>query len=314
MYKGRRTRAKKRIIVRDKIDKEEMNAVIGELYVYHRLRLKAQSLRIRISNNTLATIASRLPRQYAGDEDDDQNKKDANRAKHMNDARKVWSQYKRGEVEEKFQSVIDTTWMFIDIADSTIAQYVELEKRYEKLMNDIVKKLPIWKEWGINVLGLGTVTLGMIIAETGNLSNYLGTCKEANVKLIKRMGIGVWFDGSGQGRLPEGVYKTDKQKKAAWIERGYCPRRRTIIYRVAESFCLQQKKDSSYCNIYKARKAYKKEKNPEWVYGKIEADAKKYMCRKLLCDMRQKWVELHPYYSNKENEQCADVKQAFAAS
>lgn len=115
------------------------------------------------------------------------------------------------------------------------------EKEYGKEMIRIVKEVPTY-DWFCSIQGCSGLGLAMILAETGNLSNYSNPAK-----VWKRMGLSV-HDGEADKNRTKG------------INTGYNKRRRMIVYRVGSSIV---KTGTEYRQIYLDRKAYEQERDAE---------------------------------------------------
>lgn len=151
--------------------------------------------------------------------------------------------------------------------------------KLEKIMEDLVLQLPIWNQWGKGVKGLGILTMGKIIAETGNLSDYDGPAK-----VWKRMGLGV---------DPEGK----RQRKVAGVDgikQGYSPRRRAVMWNCGDVI-IKSKRDNDipyYYTVYSTRKELEKLHHPEMSDGHAHNRAKRYMEKQLLKHLFNEWKAL----------------------
>jgi hypothetical protein len=127
--------------------------------------------------------------------------------------------------------------------DTLLHQRNYIEKRMRKL----AKELPVG-EWWNSQKGCRYDGLALIISEAGNLSNY-----ENPDKLKKRMGLTVY-----KGKAPA-TWKSreksngEKLSKAEWMELGYCPRRRSVMYNIGQAI-LQSGRGSTFWNLYFNRK------------------------------------------------------------
>lgn len=165
-------------------------------------------------------------------------------------------------------------------------------KPREKEIAALVKTLPVW-EWAEPIPGLGEISLGAILGETGDLSNY------ATVSRVwKRMGLAV-VDGKRQRRV--------KGSEEA-LEHGYSPWRRSVAWVAGDCMIRAGKaKDSDYYVWYAAEKERLREKpwcgkcNPEGVTaprdhctdGHIHNAAKRHMEKEFLKDLWVWWTETH---------------------
>ena len=98
------------------------------------------------------------------------------------------------------------------------APFIENEEGFNRDIEKLVRKLPIWEAFGEPTKGIGLLGIGIIIAEAGDLSNY-----PDHYKLWKRLGLAV-IDGIAQGKLWKGAPKEE------WIKHGYVRRRRSQVY------------------------------------------------------------------------------------
>jgi len=184
----------------------------------------------------------------------------------------------------------------INIEDMEQNQVSKEEKKWEKTMVGISKLLPLY-DWWCQHEGCSSLGLAMLLAETGNPSNY-----ENPAKLWKRMGLDVW----------EGEANKNKFKG---INTGYSKRRRMIAYRISSAII---KKKGKYRDVYDVRKKYEIERdekgyNKDYVEKKktfmmatyktsvkkikegklpacvIDARAQRYMVKKLIKDLWIAW-------------------------
>jgi len=100
-------------------------------------------------------------------------------------------------------------------------------KSLEDTMITHVKELPIY-EWAMTIPGVGAISLAIILAEIGNLSDYSNPSK-----VWKRMGCG--------------VIRGERQRKVAGdkelaIEHGYDGQRRSLIWSTSKYIGMQRKR------------------------------------------------------------------------
>ena len=129
-------------------------------------------------------------------------------------------------------------------------QFKIVEKVYEKEMVKIAKQMPL-HDWFTKTNGCGTISLGILLAETGDLSNYANPAK-----VWKRMGLSV-RDGEAEKNKTKGE------------NTGYSKRRRMISHRISSTVVM---KKSHYQDIYKERKKYELERD-EKGYNKLFVEA-----------------------------------------
>lgn len=126
----------------------------------------------------------------------------------------------------------------------------KLENEYKKALKNIVKELPIWKEWAKDIRGVGLSSLGQILAEIKYpLSNYATVAK-----VWTRMGVGMV-------QLPNGEWSRQRnfKDKDLAIRAKYVGTRHSILWNLGESL-IKQNKDGEFRAIYDYRKKYYGEK------------------------------------------------------
>ena len=167
---------------------------------------------------------------------------------------------------------------FFQAREPLLATIAQVEKRMTKL----AKELPVYDWWtshkGLNALGLAT-----IIGETGDLSNYPNPGK-----LWARLGLSV----DEQGRAI-------KARKG--VDNGYCPQRRSMSWRIVDSFFKHQGGSidketgeykvppSEYRQLYDDRKAYELERKPDMTPMHAHRRAARYMEKRLLRNLWRAW-------------------------
>lgn len=119
------------------------------------------------------------------------------------------------------------------------APMAKVEAACEARMCEMVSGLPIVSWYRANAFKDSLRSLAVILAETGDLSNYATVSK-----VWKRMGVAV-MDGVRQG----GLSKT--ASKEQWIRHGYVRRRRSQLYVIGEAFIKQH---GRYREVYLAEK------------------------------------------------------------
>jgi hypothetical protein len=170
----------------------------------------------------------------------------------------------------------------VEVAREGLSPFDRLRRSVELEMRRISRKLPVWEAWGKDVCGFGDLGLGIIVGETGDLSNY--TTIE---KLWKRLGLAV-FDGKRQGK------RTDPDEAAL---HGYNPCRRAEIWTIADSMFRHQwagaKDDEAahpkgrYGEAYAKRKAATEGR--DWTLMHREQDARRVMCKVFIEDLWKVW-------------------------
>ena len=177
--------------------------------------------------------------------------------------------------------------------------YNDIEKKTTKEMDRLAMLLPVWKQFGESIRGFGAGSLAVIIGEAGDLSNY-----STHSKLWKRMGLAV-MDGRKQGHVAKGLSRDDR--KAAFIEHGYSPIRRSRMWNIGDTM-VKGNKDGPYRSAYLARKQHERDraeangltvapsaKIPEkrkdefMSDGHIHLRAQRYLEKRLLRDLWKAW-------------------------
>jgi hypothetical protein len=102
----------------------------------------------------------------------------------------------------------------------------------------VAKHLPVWEAWAEGITGFGARSLGVVVGEAGDLSNY-----PDHSKLWKRMGVAV-MDGIRQGGLTKGAKAED------WVAHGYSPKRRAQMYVIGDTLV---KADGPYRKVFLQR-------------------------------------------------------------
>lgn len=159
---------------------------------------------------------------------------------------KVTLGYKATEVVElKDSDFLPSYWIIKAHFESMRKERLAWKKYIERE----AVKLPVWP-WVEAIPGIGAHLLGMIIGETGDLSNYANPAK-----VWKRMGLAVELDGRAQRRIKG----TNTLEKIKAVDAGYSPRRRTVMYLAGAAMEMLNKhgKDNpaEYRQLYLAKKA-----------------------------------------------------------
>jgi len=164
------------------------------------------------------------------------------------------------------------------VAASGLARepFEDIERRAVKEMEKLAKALPVWSQFGEEVRGFGAVSLAVIVAEAGDLSNYA-----THSRLWKRMGLAV-MDGVRQGGLGKNA------GKEAWIAHGYNPARRSKVFMIGDSL-IKGNRDGVYRTTYLARKEYELVRDPEMKPIQAHRRAQRYMEKRLLRDLWKAW-------------------------
>lgn len=152
----------------------------------------------------------------------------------------------------------------------------------EKRMRKIARQLPVWA-FVEPIKGFGDLGLAIIVAETGNLSNY--ATKE---RVWKRLGLAV-INGERQQR---------KAGADAAAAHGYSPRRRSEVWSLCSDSMFRHQwraeKDGvaagpsgPYGEVYARRKAHTETR--EWTLGHRHNDARRVMTKALIEDLWKAW-------------------------
>jgi hypothetical protein len=168
---------------------------------------------------------------------------------------------------------------FIDViaaSDLARAPYEKIERECLRKMEKLAKQLPAWKYFGDAVRGFGAASLGVIVAEAGDLSDYA-----TEAKLWKRMGVAV-LDGVRQGGLGKNA------SAEAWIEHGYNPQRRSRMWNIGDAL-IKGNRAGKYRTFYLRRKEYELQRDPEMKPIKAHRRAQRYMEKRLLRDLWRAW-------------------------
>ncbi len=150
------------------------------------------------------------------------------------------------------------------------------------------RKLPKVGDWADRNHGIGLPTLGMIVGECGSLSKveadgYQGYKTVSRV--VKRMQLAV-IDGKPQGKPGEVVNKKRVASKEEWLKHGSCPRRKAVMWNVANSL-VNAGERCPYRPMYEEKKAmYLARGLPLW---HAHLNAKRRIAKRLLADMWEVW-------------------------
>ena len=152
-------------------------------------------------------------------------------------------------------------------AGSLSASAAALEKQVIKL----VRTLPLWTNWAVNVRGVAELSLGGLIGEAARSPAEYRSVSA----LWKRFGLAV-IDG-GRQRLIAGA-------EAAALH-GYSPQRRAYAYTLSTNLMRSQRTGDPYRDLYDRRKAYELER--EVPKGHAHNRALRVMVKALIRDV---WI------------------------
>lgn len=150
------------------------------------------------------------------------------------------------------------------------------EAAVNKAIAKLVRQLPVWP-WVETVRGVSESSIGTIVGEAGDLSNYANPGK-----LWKRFGLAP-YDGyaasSWRSKRAERSLSAEE-----WTAIGYVPRRRSVVYVIEECFV---KLGGDYREVYDQRKEYEAPR----VKTKIHAHkrAMRYAGKRFLRDLWINW-------------------------
>jgi hypothetical protein len=165
-----------------------------------------------------------------------------------------------------------------------------MRTQVEKDMIRLAKQLPVYPWWQA-IKGAGDLGLAIIVGEAGDVGSYRD--KSA---LWKRLGLAV-IDGGRQRRVAG----------EAAMAHGYAPARRAEVWTIADSLFKHQWRGADedtgriagpsgpYGEYYGRRKAYLTERErgvnerEPWTPKHIDNDARRYMTKALLRDLRGAW-------------------------
>lgn len=168
-------------------------------------------------------------------------------------------------------AMVDAVFPALRIACTTIDESV---KALEKELRAIVRSRPIWKQWAVDVGGLGELSVAAIIGSCGDPADYRGPAA-----LWKRFGLG-FVTGLGG----EQIRQRRTTDAALAVLMGYSPERRSTMHVIGE--CLIRAK-KQYYSRYCGEKDSIAAAHPELTKGHVHRRAMRKMEKRLLADM---WV------------------------
>jgi hypothetical protein len=161
----------------------------------------------------------------------------------------------------------------------------------EREMKKLTRSLPV-AEWADGVAGFGPLGLAVLIAESGNLSNY-----PHHKMLWKRLGLAP-YEGKAYStwRMNGGLTAEE------WTDAGYKPPRRAEIHAcIADPMSKHQltSKEKSgteyggpkgpYGDVYIARRQATAIAHPDWKPAHARMDALRIMTKALVSDLWSEW-------------------------
>lgn len=188
------------------------------------------------------------------------------------------------------------------IASTLAAQkpFVDAEKESLKALEKLAKTLPIWEQFGAGIRGFGPASLGVILAEAGDLSKY-----STHSKLWKRMGVAV------MGNVRQGGLGSNAGAEK-WIEHGYNPKRRSLLWNIGDAL-IKSNQGGRYRTAYLLRKEYELARDPEMKPIVAHRRAQRYMEKKLLRDLWNAWRRAIDGLPAGANEKTPDAMHQEAA-
>lgn len=166
------------------------------------------------------------------------------------------------------------------VVASALTPYTAARNEIEKEMKRAARSLPVYA-WAKGVHGFGELGLAVIVAESGNLSNY-----PKKGHLWKRLGLAPYNGKAPSTWRFEGGLTADD-----WVELGYSPRRRAELYAVIGDPLFRQQSVVSgpYRGVYDRRRARTLETHPDWTKGHSHNDALRIMTSHLVRDLWVAW-------------------------
>lgn len=198
--------------------------------------------------------------------------------------------------------------------DAARAPFDNIRDDNETIAAKLAATLPVLEVF--RPRGFGEGSLAVVVGEAGDLSGYA-----THSKLWKRMGLAV-LDGKRQGA--PGLGASDE----TWIEHGYNPERRSMVWNMGESILkaqIRKVKDDAgedtgertvlgpYGQIYLDRKAYELARNPEIRPIVAHARAKRYMEKRLLKNLWRAWRQARSILPEKAVEGMPVAQSLVAA-
>ena len=153
--------------------------------------------------------------------------------------------------------------------------------KMERMLVAEAKQHPVFATFVEPLHGFGALGFAQIIGECGDLSLYANPAK-----VWKRMGVGMV---NAAGQAPERQRRCADVAKA--LAHGYNPRRRSVLYVIADSL---MKKKNSYREFYVAKKADLAVKYPNRSKAHLHNDALRRMGKNLLRDLWVHWNGQQP--------------------
>lgn len=160
-----------------------------------------------------------------------------------------------------------------------------LLKPIQERMEQLAETLPV-AAFTKNIRGFGKTSqlfLGIIVGETGDLSNYANPAK-----VWRRFGCAPWT--YNDKTLMGATWRSGREGKLPseeWEKFGYSPRRRSIAYLIGEGL-MKQNQGGSYRKRFDESKAKIKELHPDYSDQRCHRHGMLLAAKMLLRDL---WVE-----------------------
>lgn len=156
-------------------------------------------------------------------------------------------------VPEAWQSTARNVDGLVMASQGTRDGFDVFVRQLEKAMLRLAKSLTV-SRWANqpHQRGFGLLSLATIIGETGDLSQYANPGK-----VWKRLGLAPF-----NGKMPSTWRRSGGLTTEQWIEVGYRPCRRSIVYVIGENLVKLNK--GPYRQRYDEAKAAAVEKHPDW--------------------------------------------------
>jgi hypothetical protein len=212
-------------------------------------------------------------------------------------ARKILSCAMDGnEQDPEDQSVASALVFELEIVRQGTKPYRHGIKDAENAMIELAQSLPVY-DWKKTVKGFGELGLAVIVAETGDLSNYATVSK-----VWKRLGLAPY-----QGKAAS-TWNVPKWRGAQtltsqdWINLGYRKQRRAEVHVFLEKKFIMKQIESKaksgmpfgrgktkYGVVYVNRRIRTAETHPEWTDGHAQKDAWRVMSKAVIKDLWVQW-------------------------
>ncbi|MCW5695807.1 MAG: hypothetical protein KIS96_03620 [Bauldia sp.] len=223
----------------------DLTPTIAEIRAWHRRRVFAMDQRKRMN----LALGSYLRTQLGWRRD-----LPAEERKRIND--QAAALVKIGEAEARGKAAGVDEPAYIEHRDIISANIVSrspwdsIEALATEAMERLARSLSVWTAWGEAIRGFGARSLGVIVAEAGDLAVY-----PKKGHLWKRLGLAPIEKG---GVIRAGsTWRKGGLSDADWIAAGYSMRRRSFIFVIGD---VLVKTAGPYREIYLHRKEFEKAK------------------------------------------------------